>query len=366
MRFLLPLTVCLAAVALGRCEDPYVLVGTNTGDESQGIHVYRFDVETGALAPVGGVDGIGNPSFVTVSPCGKFVYAVSEAGGGAVAAWRFDEARGTLTLLNTQPSGGASPCHLSLDRTGRFLLVGNYGGGNFRSFPVGPDGSLGPPGQTLQHSGQGADPVRQQAPHVHSVNLTPNNRDLFVLDLGTDQVMVYRFDPASGRISEGSPASVATAPGAGPRHLAFHPHGGFVYVINELNSTITAYVHADGTLREFQTVPTLPPEFEGKNFPADIHVSGDGKFLYGSNRGHNSLVVYRIDKVTGRLALAGHHVLRGRTPRNFAIDPSDNFILVANQDSNTIEVLRRNPETGLLTDTGQETGVRKPACVIFR
>ena len=352
------------ALAPAQSRDPYVFVGTYTKGKSEGLYVFCMDSRTGALSPVSVAKGIANPSFVTVSPNGRFVYAVSEGHKGAVSAFRFDESTGTLALINTQPSGGASPCHLAVDHAGRHLLVSNYRGGNFRSFPIRPDGSLGDPAQTIQHAGQGADPARQEAPHVHSANIASNNRDLFVCDLGTDKIMAYHLDEASGRISEGRSAAIAVPPGSGPRHLAFHPNGRFAYVSQELNSTITAFSAENGTLSALQTVPALPPGFEGKNSCADIHTSPDGKFLYASNRGHNSLAIFRIEDA-GTLAPVGHVPVRGKTPRNFAIDPSGKFLLVANQDSDAIQVFRRDPETGWLAPAGQKAYVPMPVCIRF-
>ncbi len=366
MRTLFLVLFSASLFAQAQPKNPYLIVGTYTEKGSEGIYVYRFDSKTGALTPTSITKGIQNPSFVTTSPDGKYVFVAEETDKGAVKAYSFDQTTGSLTELNTQPSGGAYPCYLTADATGKWLMVGNYGGGNFRIFPIEANGALGAPAQTIQHEGHGPNTDRQEAPHVHSVNLSANNRDLFVADLGTDKLMAYSLDPATGKITAGNPPFMATAPGSGPRHFAFHPNGKFAYAILELNATIEAFDYQNGALKEIQTVPTLPKSYEGANKCADIHISPDGKFLYGSNRGHNSLVIYKIDPSTGRLTFVGDQSVMGATPRNFAIDPSGKFILVANQDSDNIQVFKRNKKTGLLTYTGQETKVSMPVCLKFR
>lgn len=363
------LSLLLAGPVMGqkspKTKDYYLLVGTYTTGRSEGIYVYKFNVKTGQFSPVSKATGLKNPSFLAVSPDQRFVYSVGEmAGDGAVHAFSFDKKTGNLTALNTQSSQGAGPCYVTVDNTGKWVMVGNYGAGSLTVLPVEKDGSLGKPTQNIKHEGSSINAQRQAAPHVHSVNIAANNRDVFVPDLGVDQVVGYRLDDQTGKLTPGIPAN--TTKGAGPRHFAFHPNGKFAYVIQELNSTVTAFAYReDGTLTALQTLSTLPSDYKGGNSCADIHVSPDGKFLYGSNRVHDSIVIYAIDRKTGMLKLAGHQSVGGKTPRNFALDPSGAFVLAANQNSDNITIFRRNAKTGLLQPTGQEIQVPNPVCLKF-
>ncbi|MCY7352504.1 MAG: lactonase family protein [Cytophagaceae bacterium] len=362
------LSLLLAGSALAqksrKTNDYYLLVGTYTTGKSEGIYVYKFNNKTGQFSAVSTATGLKNPSFLTVSPDQKFVYSVGETdGGGSVHAFSFDKKTGNLAKLNTQSSQGAGPCYVTVDKTGKWVMVGNYGGGSLTVLPVEKDGSLGKPTQNIKHEGSSVNAQRQAAPHVHSVNISANNRDVFVPDLGVDQVVGYRLDDQTGQLTPGTPTNVTK--GSGPRHFAFHPNGKFAYVIQELSGTVTAFDYRDGSLTALQTLPTLPGDYKGGNSCADIHVSPDGKFLYGSNRGHDSIVIYAIDKKTGKLTLAGHQSVLGKTPRNFAIDPSGAFVLAANQASDNITIFRRNAKTGLLQPTGQEIKVPNPVCLKF-
>lgn len=340
-----------------------LFVGTYTTKTSEGIYVYEFNTKTGTLTPVSIGTGVKNPSFLAFSPNKRFVYSVAELNGGAVSAFTFDKQSGALTIVNTESAGGAGPCHISVDKTGKWAIVGNYGGGSLSVLPIQADGSLGKPTQTIQHEGQSINPERQEKPHVHSINIAPNNRDVFVPDLGTDKIMTYILNVETGQLAPGNPAFTATKPGAGPRHFTFHPNGKFAYVIQELDATVTGFNYSEGKLEPFQTITTLPEDYTGRKWCADIHISPDGKFLYGSNRTHESLVIYSIDQKTGQLTYVGHQNVLGKTPRNFMIDPTGKWILVANQDSDNIVVFSRNTKTGKLTPTEKDVKVSMPVCL---
>ncbi len=356
------------------CNNVYVFIGTYTAprSESQGIYLYRFDPETGRLTPQGLAGEAKNPSFLAVHPSGRFLYAVNEVADfagqktGAVSAFAIDWPGGKLSLLNQQPSGGDAPCHIIIDAAGKHALVANYSGGSIEVLPIGADGKLGEPGTLIRHKDPepGAKPKRS---HCHSINLDAAQRFAFVADLGLDRVFFYRFEAATGKLTSNDPAAVALAGKAGPRHFAWHPLGRFAYVINELNSTVTAFSYdaGQGSLRETQTLSTLPEGFAGTNDCAEMQVHPSGKFLYGSNRGHDSIAIFEIDQATGRLKALGYESTQGKTPRNFAIDPTGQYLLAANQDSNTIVVFRIDGQTGLLKATGQKIDVPAPVCVRF-
>jgi len=351
----------------------FVYVGTYTRKESEGIYIYRMDPESADLEPVGKVTNIKNPSFLAIDPQKRYLYAVNEiqsfAGEktGAVSAFSIDQKTGELTLLNTQPSKGTSPCYVTVDKTGKYVLVANYSSGSLCVLPVMDDGSLGEPTDFVQHEGSSVNPKRQEGPHAHSIVVDPSNRYAYAADLGLDKVMIYKFDSERGKLTPNDQPWVKTRPGAGPRHFTFHPNEKFAYVINELDSTLVAFAYDrdTGTLEEIQTVSTLPEGFEGTNYPADIHIVPSGKFLYGSNRGHDSIVIYQINEETGKLSCIGHESTRGNFPRNFAIDPSGKFLLVANQNTDNIVWFRIDQQTGLLEPTGRETKVPTPVCIKF-
>ncbi len=349
-----------------------VLIGTYSPDTEEGIHCYRLNRETGELTKVAATTGVKNPSFLALHPNGKFVYAVSEiadfSGGrtGGVVAFAFDAGTGKLTRLNAQPSGGDGPCHVVVDRTGKCVLVANYGGGSVSSIPIQADGQLGPPGSRFQHEGSSITD-RQKGPHAHSINVDPANRFAVAADLGLDKVLVYRLDSNMARLTPHDPPSTSVPPGSGPRHFAFHPSGKFAYVINELSSTVTAlsFDAEHGRLTPLQTISTLPEGFEGSNSTAEVQVHPSGRFVYGSNRGHHSLAIFAVDPDTGRLTVVGHQSTGGETPRNFGVDPTGEFVLAANQQTNNVVVLRVDPKSGKLTPTGHEIQVTKPVCVKF-
>jgi 6-phosphogluconolactonase len=341
-----------------------VYVGTYTGGSSRGIYRFTLDLATGALTPTGEPTESSNPSFLALHPQGGFLYAVNEDREGAVSAFAVDSATGGLRFLNREPSGGGSPCHLIVDRDGRNVLVANYGG-SVAVLPVRSDGRLGAPSAVVKHQGASVDPDRQKGPHAHSVNLDPSNRYALVADLGLDKLLAYRFDPAAGTLRPHDPPAAPLVPGSGPRHFAFHPSGRHVYVLNELASTVTVFSYRaeSGTLAEQQTLTTLPAGFEGKSYPAEILVSADGKFLYASNRGHDSIAVFAVDPADGRLAARGHHPTLGRKPRNFTLDPTGAFLLAANQDSDNIVVFRVDRTSGGLTPVGAPVPAPRPVCV---
>jgi 6-phosphogluconolactonase len=349
----------------------HVYVGTYTSADSKGIYHLTLDLATGALAAAGEPTTAVNPSFLAFHPSGRYLYAVNETGesrrgeSGAVSAYSIDAKTGALTFLNRQASGGAAPCHLSLDIPGRHLFVANYGGGSVAVLPIEPGGRLGPATSVVRHEGRGSNPRRQEAPHAHAVHLDPTNALALVADLGLDRLVAYRFDPRQGALIAHEPATVRMSPGAGPRHFVFHSDGRLLYVLNELGSTVTAlrYDAPHASFAEFQSVSTLPEGFAGENAPAEIAVRADGKFLYASNRGHDSIAIFAIEASTGRLAPQGHRLTQGKGPRHFAIDPTGAYLLAANQDSDSIVVFRIDAASGRLEPVGPPFRVPKPVCV---
>lgn len=349
----------------------WIFVGTS-GGESKGIYRFSFDPEAGMAGPLELAAETANPSFLALHPDGAHLYAVSaiaDFGGertGAVSAYALDAASGALKLLNRQPSAGPGPCHLVVDPSGKTVLVANYGGGSIASLPIAADGSLGAPRSAIQHAGSSVNPRRQEAPHAHSINLDPGARFALVADLGLDQVLVYRFDAAQSTLAPHDPPHASTAPGAGPRHLAFHPNGQYAYVINELDSTVTAfrYCAEAGTLTKIQAVTTLPDGWSGENYPAEVLVHPSGKFLYGSNRGHDSIAIFAVDGATGQLSPTGHAASGGKWPRNFAFDPSGAWMVVGNQNSNNVRFFRVDPGNGALTPAGPAFDA--PAAICFK
>jgi len=360
----------LTALSTVSAEPLRVYFGTYTRGEnsSKGIYHSMLDLETGKLSePVLAAEAK-NPSFIEFHPNGNFLYAVSESGGaGSVSAYALNRDTGDLKFINQQPSGGAGPCHVSIDHVGKNLLVANYGGGNASVIPLKSDGRVGEPTGFVQHAGSSVNPKRQKGPHAHSINVSPDNRFAFVADLGIDKIMIYRLDIEKGTIVANSPAFAKVKPGAGPRHFAFHPNGKYAYVINELDCTVTAFTYnsASGALTEIQTVTTLPNKFEGSNTCAEVRVHPSGKFLYGSNRGHDSIVVYQVDLAKERLIFVEHETADIKTPRNFNIDPTGRFCLVANQGKDSVVVFRIEKETGALEPTGHKISVARPVCVRF-
>jgi 6-phosphogluconolactonase len=345
-----------------------LLIGTYTSAaNSEGIFCYDFDSQTGEFNLKSKISGVENPSYLAISRDGKYIYAVNEVKNGTVSAFRFDDASGELSFINKVSTGGASPCYVSTDDKSKFVFAGNYGSGDLVAVSLHEDGSLGAEPQFIKHEGSGIDKGRQQGPHVHSTVLSPDNRYLLTADLGTDKMNIYKIDPSmiSKPLTPAEQEFVPVKPGSGPRHLTFHPNAKFAYLIQEMAGMITVFDYKEGKLNEKQTISMLAPDFKGKIGAADIHVSPDGKFLYGSNRGEaNEIVIYSIDK-KGLLKLVGRQVSLGKSPRNFAIDPSGKYLLVANQDNNEIVFFTRNIKTGMLTPSGAKIQVNKPVCLKF-
>ena len=369
------LGVCLTVCTLAGCAEPTmrVYLGTYTRTGSKGIYVCELNPASGALTEPRLAAATDNPTFLAIHPSGRFLYAAGGAARidgkptGLVTAFAMDKTTGKLTQLNRQPSGGRGPCHVFVDATGKCALVANYSSGSVASLPIGPDGKLRPHASVIQHEGSSVNKRRQGGPHAHSINLDSANRFAIAADLGADKVFVYRFDPARGTLKPHAPPATRLAPGAGPRHFAFHPNEKFAYVINELDSTVTAFAFdaKKGTLAKLSIVSTLPADFKGHNTTAEVQVHPSGKFLYGSNRGHDSLAIFAIDGKSGKLTPAGHQPTGGKTPRNFGIDPTGRFILAANQNSNNVVVFRVDQATGRLKPTGHSITVSSPVCVKF-
>ncbi|TGE24709.1 lactonase family protein [Hymenobacter aquaticus] len=366
-----PLLAACAVGRLGRAERELLLyIGTYGPPEQDNIFLYRLHPRTGALTRVAGFRGGTKPGFLTLSADHRCLYAVQASlefqgrSTGAVRAFGIDQGSGALSLLNEQPSEGAGPCYVSLTPNGRGLLVANYFGGTISALPVQPGGPLAPAVVVDQHQGTGPHKNQDRA-HAHCILPDPAGRYALAVDLGTDQVLSYALSAETGLPQLPGKVAFVAQPGAGPRHLAFHPNGRWAYVVNELNSTVTAlgYDAAQGTFAELHSVPTLPAGFAGANACADIHVSPNGRFVYASNRGHDSLAVFAIDQGSGHLRLVEHAGTQGKTPRNFALSPDGRLLLVANQNSNNIFSFRVDATTGRLTPTGFAAEVPAPVCL---
>lgn len=356
------------AAAFLTAADNVVYVGTYTGKGSQGIYAWRFDAATGGLSEIGLVGETANPSFLALHPNGKYLYAVNETSAGSVTSFSIDPQTAKLAELNHVPSGGADPCHLVVDLTGHAVIVANYTGGSVSSLPLNSNGTLASAVTFLQHHGSSVNKARQEAAHAHDVVLSHDNRFAIVCDLGMDKLMVYRFDARTGALSANDPPFARMKPGSGPRHFVFDAAGKHAYAISELASTVTTFDWDanHGILREIQTVSTLPADFKGENTAAEIAIDPSGRFLYGSNRGHDSLALFPIDAATGRLKPAGRFSTGGRTPRSFAIDPTGKWLLAANQDTNDIIEFRIDPKTGTLVAAGRRLQLSQPVCILFR
>jgi 6-phosphogluconolactonase len=352
--------------------DQLVFIGTYTGAKSKGIYALRMSDE-GKLTPLGLSAELSNPTFLALHPKEPVLYAISEVSKfgdrktGSVHAFAIDKKTGKLTPLNSETSGGAGPCHLDVDAKGRCVVVANYGGGSVQALPIKKDGSLGAPGTFVQHEGSSVNPSRQKAPHGHAIVVDPSQKFALACDLGLDKVLIYKLDAAKAQLTPNVPAFATVAPGAGPRHIAFRPDGKFAYVINELNCTMTAFAWDSrrGALTEVQTISTLPGELQKGYSTAEVYVHPNGKFVYGSNRGHDSIVVYASDAKTGKLALVEHESTQGKTPRHFGIDPTGKFLLAENQGSDSIVVFRIDGKTGALTATGETAEAGAPVCAVF-
>jgi 6-phosphogluconolactonase len=353
---------------LSSCDSKqqYLVVGSYTSGKSTGIYVYEFDSEDQTAKLVDSVAS-SNPSYLAFSPDHKFIYAVNEndsrTGGGKITAFSFDKTNGDIKEINQQATLGDHPCYITVDKTGKWAIAGNYSGGSVSIIKINEDGSLSNRISVVQHTGKGTDSTRQLSPHVHATVLSPDNNMLFVPDLGIDKVMVYAFDDETGVLNP-TKDTVWVQDGSGPRHFTFHPSGKYAYLIQELSGTVTSFKYENGKLESQQITSTLPRDYRGSFTSADIHVSPDGKFLYASNRDpSNTIAIFRIDEGTGKISLIGHQSTMGKTPRNFSIHPKGEFLLVANQNSDNIVVFAINRETGLLTDTGKRINVGNPVCL---
>ncbi len=351
-------------------KEALVYFGTYTRPNgiSKGIYVSRLDLKTGQVSEPELAAEAGSPAFLAIHPNKQFLYSVGEMQKGGVMAFRI-ESDGKLSFLNERPSGGAGPTHLVVDRAGKNVLVANYGGGSIACLPLESDGRLGAVSSFIQHEGSSVNPQRQKGPHAHGIYTDVANKFVFVPDLGMDKVMIYQFDPSKGLFTANSPAFAALAPGSGPRHFAFTPKGQFAYVINEMTCTMTAfsYTASSGTLTEIQTISTLPEDtkVEKGYSTAEVFAHPSGKFLYGSNRGHDTIVVYAIDQKTGLLKVVEHEPTQTKIPRGFGIDPTGKYLIAGGQNSDSAAVFRIDQKTGALSPTGQILKVGSPVCVEF-
>ena len=367
----LPLTN--AALARPKGKSVLVYFGTYTNGKSKGIYLYNLDAKTGALTDTGLTAMTPNPSFLAIAPNRKFLYAVNEIGSfngkedGSVTAFAIDAKTGGLTALNTEPSAGTYPCHIQADARGEHVLVANYGSGSVASLPILTDGKLAAPVSISQHTGSSADKSRQEGPHAHSVYTDATGRFALAADLGTDKIYVYKYDAKQGKLTPNEFASADLPPGSGPRHLAEAADHRYLYAINEMLNTVAVFEWNEkrGELKTIQSVPTLPADFHAASTTAEIFLTPNGRFLYASNRGHNSLAIFRVAAKTGLLHSVGWQSVQGKTPRSFAIDPTGNILIVANQDTDNVVTFHINPETGALTPTGNEIAIPAPVCVLF-
>ena len=379
---LIPLltTIFLASFSMAAAPPPrqgsyLVYVGTYTeeGSKSQGIYAFRYDPGTSEITPLGLAAETTNPSWVTPSPNGRFLYAVNEVGkykgpnSGGVSAFSVDHATGKLTFLNEVASRGADPCYITVDKTGKYVLVANYTGGSVAAFPILADGKLGEASSFVQHTGKGTNPERQEGPHAHSIDLSPDNRFAMVDDLGLDELLVYKFDSGKGSLTPNDPPFAKLDAGAGPRHFVLRPDGKFAYVITEMGHTVTVFSNdaASGKLQSIQTVTTLPKDFTGRNDDAEVRMHPSGKFVYASNRGDESIAIYAIDQTKGTLTQIGITHTGGKEPRSFEIDPTGALLFAANQKSDNVVVFKIDPQTGQLTPTGKVLEVGAPVCIKF-
>lgn len=346
----------------------YLLIGTYTQKGSKGIYVYRFNATTGKAEWVSNTDSANSPSFVAISPDTKHIYAVNETGGknpGTVSSYAFDKSTGKLSLINQQNTGGDAPCHLAISKDNKWVTVANYSGGSLSVFPINKDGSLSPYSQLIKHEGSSANKKRQEKAHVHETVFSPAADYLFTPDLGTDKIDIYKFNATSAKpLTPAATPSVSITAGNGPRHITFHPNGKFAYVIEELSGTVGVYNYHNGNLSHLQTITTHPADFKGEPGSAEVEVSPDGKFLYASNRGQeNNLAIFSIDPSTGKLQLKGYQPTLGKAPRHFIIDPSGNYLLAANQDTDNVVIFKRNKQTGMLQETRNQIKVSMPVCL---
>ncbi len=348
-------------------------VGTYTTGKSKGIYRCSLNPSSGEINMKGFTDGIVNPSFLTIDSKKQFLYAVSETdkfdgeSSGSVDAYKIDSGTGALEHLNKRPSHGAAPCHIIVSKDGRYVMVANYNGGNLAVFPVEKDGSLGKTTDLIQHHGSSVNPDRQEGPHAHSIVLDSANRYGLSCDLGTDKVMIYKFDSQHGKLVAASQPFAKVKPGLGPRHIKFHPNGKIAYVICEMGNTILVFDYdpKNGHLSQKQAISTFPSDFHGTTKAAELQISADGRFLYGSNRGADLIVVCSIDQLSGKLSPVQYQSTLGKFPRHFILDPSGRYLVVANEHTSNIVVFSRDQSTGKITPTGNSIDIPDPVCVKF-
>ena len=371
-RLLLTTLAALATLSASAADTHLVYFGTYTGGKtgSKGIYVARFDAASGKLGEAKLAAELQRPSFLTLHPDGQHLYAVGEISGGAgVTAYSIDRSTGVLTEINESSAVGEGPCHISLDRTGKMAMIANYGSGSVASYQIRPDGGLSHPVSFFQHEGSSVNPKRQAGPHAHSINTSPDNRYAYACDLGLDKVLIYKIDPAKGTLTANEPAFATVAPGAGPRHFAFHPNGKFAFVNNEISMTETtfAYNAETGALTEVATVSTLPPEDREKTglSTAETVAHPNGKFVYVSNRTHDTIAVFTCDPETGKLTLIQNAKCEGSIPRNFNLDPTGRWMIIAHQKTNDAALFSVDQDTGKLSYAGTKIDVGAPVCVRF-
>lgn len=371
------LAVVLAALSMIAAPSPtpakelFVFVTAFAPGERGGIHAYEFDTTTGRLKPVRRTAGAENPFFLALSPDGKFLYSIHARQFGGkdneqVAAYQVLGQTGELKLLNRQSAEGRAACYLDVDKTGKVVLVANYSSGSVASLPIKADGSLGKPASFIQHTGSSVNPQRQKEPHAHCIVVSPDNKYAYAADLGTDQILCYKLDPATAKLAPNKPPFARTPPGAGPRHLTFHPNGKRAYVINELLNSVTVFDYdADsGTLTAKQTVSTLPNDFKGTSYCADLKITPDGRFLYGTNRGHDTIAAYRI-AADGQLSLVAIEPSLGKGPQNLAITADGGWLLCANMPGNNLAVFKIDPKSGGLKAAGDPVSQTSPSCIML-
>jgi 6-phosphogluconolactonase len=367
---ILPIFIAVAlsfSAGIADAMDTFVYFGSHRSGPNIGFSLSHFDTDTGALTQPEFLIEAREPAFFVVHPDGQHLYTCNSGNPGGVSAYAIDPHTGHLTYLNRELAGGGDTSFITLDQTARFALVANYDGGNIAAFAIRPDGALGDWTAFVQHMGKSVNPQRQTHAYAHSIITDPTNRFVLVADLGVDKVFVYRFDAKNGSLTPNDPPSVSVTPGSGPRHVRFHPNGRWVYLINEMASSIAAFNwdSAKGILTEFQTISTLPADFKGTSTCAELEVHPNGRFLYGSNRGHDSLAAFSIDQASGRLALVQHVPSGGKTPRNFAFDPTAKWIVCTNHGSDNAAVFRIDDNTGKLAQTGDPVSVPAPFCERF-
>jgi len=360
-KILVSLGILFSVSAMAQ-SNQQLIIGTYTSGKSEGIYVYDFNMQTGKFSPLSKVF-TPEPSYLVVTPDHKFVYSVNELGAdkGSGTITGFSYSNGTLTKLNTQPTGGDHPCYTSIDKTGKWLVAGNYSGGNFSVYPLNADGSIGTVLYTIQHKGSSIDKSRQEKPHVHCTVFSPDNKYLLVADLGTDQIVSYKFNEKDGSLGKINYTNIT--PGAGPRHIAFSPNGKYAYLVEEMFGNVDVFKYKKGKFTHQQKISMVPTTDIGKIGAADIHISADGRFLYTSNRGESDKITIFSIESNGKLKVAGYQSVMGIGPRNFVIDPSGNFLLVANQKTDEVVIFKRDKYTGLLTDTNERIKIPSPVCL---